>query len=789
MGASLVEASALTSGYIARMDEVLANLPAPDRPSWTLHDELLADPHRSQVTEASVAQPLCTAIQIVLVNLLRLAGVKLHCVIGHSSGEIGAAYASGLLSEEEAIRVAYYRGKISALAGQGPEGKRGAMLAVRATLEEVEALAEFEMFHGRVQMAAHNSPSNVVLSGDEEAIDEIAEFFRSRRKIVQKLNVDTAYHSNHVAPCAEPYAAALGDLKVETPKDDHPVWYSSSIPSVKMGEQNLTSQYWAENMTSPVRFFEAVAHTLDVEGAPDVVLELGPHPALKSAFTSSLKGVAGKDTAPPYHGLLSRGQDDIKQLSTALGDIWRHLGVGSVDFDALDQAFSGDTEKKRMVTGLPQYPFDHGRKFGTACMSRMSSSHIHGRFAPHPLLGRRCFDLETTHQVTWRNILHPVEISWLSGHQLQGQLVFPATAYLAMAIDAVMLLLEKKPPHVITLDDVAVERSIVFSDEEATVETLFIVEFDRANPTTALAAEFACYSSLSNDTPMVRNVCGRITAEELEGNDTMSAPVIPGVPDKDTYNLREVMADRFYTSLSRLGYEYQSPFNSIRSIHRKLGYATGEILDDKSIGGNTDTKWEDQLLVHPGLMDSALQTISAASSCPGDGIASTMKVPTRIDRLVIDTKRASSSSSPSRCRSNPRERKVVEYTCLVREETLRRETIADVYLSSTSTRGGSSEPFMQIEGVHIKPISPSSAEDDEVMFSEFVYGPYEPDGTVFTASEDMSSEALCSLDSQSPAPMAKVWLALFAHQLAHRYPRQNILEIGKQINRFSTGFP
>lgn len=749
MGARLVEASELARGYITRLDEILANLPAKDRPSWTLHDEIfsLASPQSSRVSSESpsVAQPVCMAIQILLVNLIRLAGVKLHCAIGHSSGEIGAAYASGLISEEEAIRAAYYRGK---LVQEGSKRGRGggAMLAVHTTLEEVEALGELEIFHGRVQIAAHNSPSTVVLSGDDEAIEEVAEFFRGRRTVAKRLEVSTAYHSHHMLPCAEPYVAALEGMKVEEPKDNRPVWYSSStIPSIKMTPQNLTSRYWAVNMTSPVHFFETVAHALEADGTPDIVLEIGPHPALRSAFTSTFKSITGNENTPPYHGLLSRGQDDIQQFSSTLGDIWRYLGVTAVDFDALDRAFSGNTENKWLVKGLPQYPFDHSRSFGGS-LSRVSSAHIHGHAAPHPLLGRRCFELETTHEVTWRNVLRPVEIPWLSGHQLQGKLVFPATAYLAMAIDSIMLLAGDEAPHLITLEDVVIEQAIVFSDEEASVETLYTVKFDSSNHAKGtLAAEFACYSNLSNDTSMVRNVSGRITAE-LKGNNMEPLQNIP----EESFNLREVTASRFYASLTKLGYEYRNPFNGIRSIRRKLGHATGEIHTDST---SIWVEGQQVLLVHPGMMDSALQTISAAASCPGDGLVYTMNVPTKIDRLVLNPKYAASAA------------KIVKYTSFIRE-LYRGETIADVYLATPA------ETFMQIEGVHIKPLSPPSAEDDEVMFSEFVYGPYELDSAVAMASEGVSPS-----DERSAA-----WacMAQLARQLAHRYPRMRILEVGEQ---------
>lgn len=709
MGAGLVEASELVREYIAQLDQSLQTLSVSDRPAWNIKDELLAHSRDSRLSEAEISQPLCTAVQVVLVNLLRLAGIKLHCVIGHSSGEIGAAYASGLISAADAIRIAYYRGKFAALSKQLNEGKRGAMLAVGTTLEEAEETCELERFYGKIQVAAHNSPSSIILSGDEEAIDDALGFFGNRQTFVQKLKVDTAYHSHHMLPCAKSYVEALDILQVDKPTIDGPIWYSSVAPPTVMTRENLTSQYWAKNMTSPVQFFTAVANVVEADGPPDLVLEFGPHPALKGPFRSCLEDLVSNKSAPPHYGLLSRGQDDLDQLSSTLGEVWKHLGVGSVDFDILDQGFSGDSVTKQMITNLPQYPFDHSRSFNS--LSRTSTAHIHTHSAPHPLLGRRCVDTDTTHEVKWRNHMRPTEISWISSHQLQGQLILPATAYIAMAIDSIISLAEKTVV-LINIEDIVFERAIVFSNEEASVESLFTIRITKSD-ISKMVAEFACYSNVSNDTPMVRNTYGRITAELEKSSSVESLPDVP----MSSFNLRDVKADRFYSSLAKLGYEYRTPFNCIRSIKRKLGYATGRIYDMSGSG------WEDQMILHPGMMDSALQTISTACSCPGDGSSFSINVPTHIERLIFN---------PCRISIDLGKQRDIQYTSVARE-SFRGETSADVYLSI----GGSTEPFAQFEGVHIKPLSPSSAEDDETVFSEFVYGRYELDGKLAVMNDKL----------------------------------------------------
>ena len=128
----LVESSATIRKTLETLEKRLSELPEPDRPSWSLTEELGKDTTDSRIGESELSQPLCTAIQIFQVDLLRAAGVKFTAAVGHSSGEIGAAYAIGIVTAEEAICIAYYRGLYSTLA-QGKCGEEGTMMAVEGT--------------------------------------------------------------------------------------------------------------------------------------------------------------------------------------------------------------------------------------------------------------------------------------------------------------------------------------------------------------------------------------------------------------------------------------------------------------------------------------------------------------------------------------------------------------------------------------------------------------------------------------------------------------------------------
>ncbi|KAM4063750.1 acyl transferase domain-containing protein [Hirsutella rhossiliensis] len=182
MGARLIETSPFAASRIAELDAALRGLPvASSQPTWRLKDQLLADSEMSRFSEAALSQPLCTAVQIVLVDILRAAGISLTAVVGHSPGGIRAAYAAGLVSARDAVRIAYLRGLHARLASSPrPHAPRGAMLAVGASADAARTFCCEDRFAGRLQVAAVNSGSSITLSGDEDAVCEAEGVFKSR---------------------------------------------------------------------------------------------------------------------------------------------------------------------------------------------------------------------------------------------------------------------------------------------------------------------------------------------------------------------------------------------------------------------------------------------------------------------------------------------------------------------------------------------------------------------------------------------------------------------------------
>ncbi|KAF5987967.1 putative polyketide synthase [Fusarium bulbicola] len=711
MGARLIEESAFASQRLSELDEALSSLPKDDRPSWTLREMILADSKASRIAEAAISQPLCTAVQVVLVDLLRQAGVELSGVVGHSSGEIGAAYAAGLLTARDAIRVAYYRGLYAKLA-QSPNGRKGAMMAVGTTFDDASEFCELDAFQGRIQVAARNSSSSITLSGDEDAIVEAIETFKDEGKFARQLKVDTAYHSSHVLPCAKPYLEAMERCQIERATLTATKWYSSVHDGQVMTAELLAPQYWVDNMTSAVLFSPAVEHAWQEGGPYDLIVEVGPHAVLKTPCLDTLEDMTGD--RPPYSGVLGRGKDDIQQFANGLGFIWTQLGAGSVTFEHFEQVASGSKTVPSFIHDLPNYTFDHARQFMS--MSRVSGWYNSMQEAPHPILGRRCHDRETSQTLQWRNVLSPKEIPWLHGHQIQGQIIFPATGYISMAVEAVNIIAESKL-GLVTIEDLRIGRALAFSDDDASVESMFDLRIISRSDT-EIEAEFSCYSGLpqNHTASMVLNATAHIKA-------SLSTPTANRLPDIkiDDSNLREVQVDRFYDFLGRLGYNYSWPFHGTTSIRRKANLATGTLEDQSG------SEWEDQLLVHPGMLDTSLQTTFAAYCCPGDERMWALHLPTSFRSIVIN---------PYFTSAGVGKQKSFRYQSVAIEERKASKVIVELNLLSEET----GDTFLQIEGMELVPFSPATPENDAVLFSRFDYRLAGPDGELTAAEYSFRDE-------------------------------------------------
>ena len=610
MSKDLLLSSELFQKTIENLQGFLDN--CPDPPAWSIKKELLASPAESRISEAIFSQPLCTALQIALVDLLKATGVVFHGVVGHSSGEIAAAYAAGVLTAKDAILIAYYRGFHAKVAG-GPNGEKGNMMAAGLGVEDAIDFCDQLYLRGRVFIAASNAPASVTLSGDKEAIEEAKKDLDDRGKFARMLQVDIAYHSHHMDRCGGPYVHSLRTCGIRAGStDDSCKWVSSVYgPAGDPSTDELSGTYWRDNMVQAVLFTEAVERILNERGPFDAALEIGPHPALKGPTTQTVKDVTS--SALPYSGTLSRGNNDVVAFGDCLAFLWTLPVSAPIDFESYAATFATENiAPARVVKDLPSYPWDHSQSHFRE--SRLARQYLNKNAYPHELLGVRSPE-DSEQELRWRNILKPKTIPWLKDHKFQGQIIVPAAAYCIMALDAARVLATGQPIGMVELQDLDISSAISILEDGPGVETIFTL---KPVPETRSVHEgqvmeatlMLSYTPVEGHMPMRLAVSGRV----LVYIGTSKSDLLPSRPQEKS-EMNPVDLDAFYSSMQDIGLGYSGPFRALESIERRMNISSATLRKPHAM----DTC---ELNVRPTFLDVCFQAAFAAFAAPGDGYVS-----------------------------------------------------------------------------------------------------------------------------------------------------------------------
>ncbi|KAF4830071.1 Hybrid PKS-NRPS synthetase lepA [Colletotrichum tropicale] len=689
MGKDLLAHSPVFRAAIEECDESLAKL--PDAPSWSLKQELLADPSQSRISEAEIAQPATTAVEIGLARMLQTSGIKFSAVVGHSSGEIAALYAAGILSLSDAIRVAFYRGVYAKLAG------KGSMMAVGISGEAAQDFCREAPFKGRICLAAKNSPSSVTLSGDVDAIQEAKEVFDKRKIFARVLKTDKAYHSPHMEACSEAYLEAMRKCGISPLRTESKCVWVSSVDGTasRYWDRNfddLSGPYWIENMVKPVLFADAVTTALTNGGPFDVAIEVGPHPALKGPVNQTVRPHLGKQL--PYCGSMNRGENCVVSMMQLQGFLWSHFGAQVLDLDQYQRCWHDEVPTHKVVDNLPAYSWDHGAPIWRE--SRLSRNHrLRSSGNECILLGHRCPD-DSDWEPRWRNFLSLKELPWLRGHSFQGEVLFPSAGYVAMMLEVAQFLSGDKPMSLIEIKNLTLERPLKVEEGPRPVEMLTSVKVTRKDES-KITAEFSSYVCSDASTGKVDRTCfGSISVSLGSTNDD----VLPPRVDPLAATVPPVDVERFYSSVKETRLEYEDLFKRLNSMRRVDGIATATAswFADEIEYGN---------LYHPALIDVALQPVFAAFNAPTAERLWTAYLPQSFGKITV----------------NPRHR-------LVPSPGGQIEVLIDAFsteLSATKISGDVSiysphddfkTPFLQLEGMALAALGRPDASNDRIIFAE-----------------------------------------------------------------------
>ncbi|MDX3745666.1 SDR family NAD(P)-dependent oxidoreductase [Streptomyces sp. AK08-02] len=408
MAAELLDSAPVFAERIA--DCALALAPHTD---WSLTDVLRDAPGTPPLDRVDVVQPALWAVMVSLAALWRSYGVEPSAVAGHSQGEIAAAVVAGALSLEDGAQVVALRSKaIAALAGAG------GMASVPLPVDEVRALLTDG--DGRLSVAAVNGPASVVVSGDQQALDQLIDRLTARDLRVRRIPVDYASHSAHVERIRDELLTVLAGIRPR-PSD---IPFYSTVTGEPFDTTGLDAGYWYRNLRQTVEF-EQTTRALLTAGH-HVLVEVSPHPVLTVPIEETARAAGAEEAV--VIGTLRRDDGGRDRFLTAVGELYVH-GV-PVDWRA---AYAGwGTQRAE----LPTYAFQRSRYWledAAAPQGDMASAGLAA--ADHPLLGAVVAladgdGLLLTGRLSTRT--HP----WLADHAVQGAVLLPGTAFLELAVRA-----------------------------------------------------------------------------------------------------------------------------------------------------------------------------------------------------------------------------------------------------------------------------------------------------------------------------------------------------------------
>ncbi|ORY63304.1 uncharacterized protein BCR38DRAFT_475285 [Pseudomassariella vexata] len=480
MGAELMAEYPSCLATVRRLDNHLNDLDEGYSRPWSIEEVLSQEPEQSTVHKAELSQPLVTALQIMLVNLLSRWNLLPRTVVGHSSGEIAASYAAGLLTEKEAIITAYLRGKAVA------ENKTaGLMMAVGGELSTIQPLVD--SYDSQITIACHNSPESHTLSGDVDAMLELKATLEENKIFCRVLLTnDNAYHSDHMRALGPKYErdlealmpkkTAAETLKQRSKTRTCQAEFFSSVFGHAAPRAILGAKYWRQNLESPVLFHQAVTEML-INCPVDILVEVGPHGALQGPLRQLSKSISDSTKFPTYYPTLTRGSNDVTSILTLAGNLFTlgyEIDLGRVN--ATETRGGNDYQFAKVITDLPRYQWQYPNDvlLYENRYTREWRLRLHER---HDILGSRIPGTNQSEPI-WRNKLIVKNVPWLTDHRIGKDVVFPSTGYLSMVVEAATQVVEVEGLQASSIEfydirNVSLFRALMIPEDDMGIETLF----------------------------------------------------------------------------------------------------------------------------------------------------------------------------------------------------------------------------------------------------------------------------------------------------------------------------
>ncbi|WP_298217876.1 type I polyketide synthase, partial [Halothiobacillus sp.] len=590
MGLALLRESAVFARSLRKLDRTM-------RPQlgWSLIAELKKQTDASRLQDTAVAQPLLFAIQVAYTELLRAEGLSADAYLGHSVGEIAAAWAAGCLSLDDAIAVVLVRSR-----AQAKTAGSGRMLAAAISPEQLApTLAELNIDQQVCTIAGFNAPNSLTLVGDEQALSALNDHWAQKGVFARLLDLDYAFHSAAMDPIANEITTHLGSLKPR-----HGSGFVSTVTGAPHLGVALDAAYWWRNVREPVQFASAISHLLD-EGC-SLFVEISPNAILPRYIVQCAE-----------HKKIQKL--NVITLARKQADGWLDFSEAALKFRLQLGLQAIPKSKRPAVIDLPKYPWQRQRYWAEETNEGYNLIY---RANVHPLLGYPLKDAP----LTWENILDADRVPYLNDHRVDGSVVFPGAAYLELALAAADLGLHWPKTEVRAL---SILHPLVFEAGQSRTLRTRIFGHDH---------RFSIQSRrrLSDD-DWTEHAVGQLRALVDDMTDDMVDGLIAQPVQLDMPADASVIdAATHYQTAKALGLDYGVSFRGLGALTVSSNQIRGEFALPAMVT-------EDHAhYLHPAMLDLCFQSLLSHTGAMGSATRQSY-LPVHVGRLVV----AQSSTQPA----------------------------------------------------------------------------------------------------------------------------------------------
>jgi acyl transferase domain-containing protein/NADPH:quinone reductase-like Zn-dependent oxidoreductase/NADP-dependent 3-hydroxy acid dehydrogenase YdfG/acyl carrier protein len=538
-------------------------------------------------------QPALFALETALCKTIQTLGVRPAFLLGHSIGELSAAYIAGVFSLEDACRLVAARGRLMQALPNG-----GAMCAIQATERELrETLAGLE---AQVSLAAINAPESLVISGERQAVMAIAREWATRGRKTKRLRVSHAFHSPLMEPMLAAFQQVAETISFQTPR----IPIISNLTGAPLSpEQACSPTYWVSHVREPVQFLGGVRWLAGV--GVSAFIEAGPDGALAAAVRHCLADRqedsdaerALEDAPATVVSLLRAAQPERPTLLRALGEAWVH-GL-EVDWEAVFHV----TDAKR--TSLPTYAFQRERYWldGASNAGDLAAAGIDA--TSHPLVCGAIAEAGSERFLLTGRIgvqTHP----WLSDHAVAGSVLFPGSGFVELALAGAR--------HVgwDSIAELTLERPLVLGESDV-VQIQVVVGEPDGNERRSIEIHARPHSERSQTDlpaePWTRHACATVERGTSESERLALAPLTRQLAEQwPPVGAEAIDIEALYARLADNGFEYGPSFQGLQSAWR-----LGDAVFAEVVLPDSEHSRAEGFAIHPALLDAALHTIAAGS--------------------------------------------------------------------------------------------------------------------------------------------------------------------------------